>query len=100
SACLLRARVADIASNRALPPAGESWNESDGMWQSAHARPFPPSSLRLRSLNAARPRATSSHGELPQLSFVAPFPWAMAGPVLALQRTLTATSTLPAQRHY
>src|SRR5206468_33667 len=67
--------LASSPSNRASAAAGESWKPSDGMWQSAHARPFPPSLLRLRSLKAARPRATASHGRSSQLSFVAPFPF-------------------------
>src|SRR5436190_18468599 len=63
------------------------------MWQSEHARPFPPRSLRLRSLNAARPRATLSHSPSPQLSLVAPFPCAR---VIAVARMIATRHTLAA----
>jgi hypothetical protein len=74
----LCSRFACSASNRARADAGDSWKLSDGMWQSAQDRPFPPMCLRLPSLNAARPRATASQGASPQSSFVAPFPAPMA----------------------
>jgi hypothetical protein len=74
SAFLFCSNFSRSASNRALAAAGESWKPSDGMWQSAHERPLPPSWFRLRSLKALRPRATTSHGCSSQLSCIAPFP--------------------------
>src|SRR6267142_4127793 len=47
--------------------AGESWKPWDGMWQSAQERPLPPSPLRMRSLKAAFPLDTSSHGLTSQM---------------------------------
>ena len=44
SAFGLRTRLAISRSNLALAAAGESWKFSEGIWQSAHARPLLPSS--------------------------------------------------------
>jgi hypothetical protein len=65
SACLLYLRLFSSLSNRSLAAAGESWKLSDGMWQSAHARPFPPRPCNRLSKNARKPRTTASHGFLP-----------------------------------
>src|SRR5437588_3982285 len=92
SAFGLCARSASSASNRACAAAGESWKPSDGMWQSAQARPFPPSFLSLRSLKALRPRATASHGPSSQLSFIAPFGfWSCPKPVCGLTVAIAPT---------
>lgn len=92
SASLLRARLASNASNRAPAAEGESWNESDGTWQSAHARPFPPSCVSLRSLNAARPRATQSQGTTffgrPSAGVIHARPTRRAGDISQRKRTL------------
>ena len=95
SAFLLLDNFASSASKRARAIAGESWNASDGTWQSAHARPLPPSLPGLRSLKATRPRATASHGWLSQLSRVVPFPCAMTCPAPVREST-AATRHTPA----
>src|SRR6266545_902074 len=92
SAFGLCSRAACSAANRACAPAGESWKFSEGMWQSAHARPLPPSWLRLRSLKAVRPRATASHGLSSQLSCVGPLGFeSCPKPVLGLTAVIVPT---------